>query len=300
MLNSNHINDINKKGYTIIKDFFDEENLKYWNKYYNSLEKKVLKEEEALIASISHIDIGFTSTGERHIQRIQHVIENSIKGKNLIEDSVDLVQQIDPKAIFLKDRYINQRGMSKYCSLPHQDASTGELQKIGTSVYTLYIALTDADENTGSLFIEDTPEKRTKSLGMCDRGCAGGYACECTPVANDLKAKYPREVQVQGRGLLPHSDVVAQKLPISPQDMKNYRAPNVVESQHKMKAISTTAGDCILLDGWLIHGTAQNMSNYNRRTMTLTYIVPSTSVAGSAAVGQYIIFNKSKSYFALS
>ena len=271
MLNSNHITDINKKGYTIIKSFFNEKKLKYWYKYYDSLEKKVLTcTQEFLNNSTAHVDIEFTPTGERYMERIQHVIDNTTVGKNFIEDNLSLIQQIEPKALFLKDRYINQRGMSKYCSLPHQDAFTGGLQDIGTNIYTLYIALTDVDENTGSLFVEDIQKKRTKSLGICDLGCGSGYSCICNPV---LKVRV-----------------------LSPQDIKNYTASNIVKSQHKMKAISMTAGDCILLDGCVVHGVAQNISDYNRKTMTLTYIVPSNSFVDP--VIQYHIYRK-KNFFGI-
>ena len=244
MLNSKHLSDIDKKGYTIIKSFFNEKKVNSWKFFWDSLEKYALENFHTLQQPNNPINITLGGDTQKYIQRLQHVLLHTPDGKKFIEETNKLIQQINPKSKYLKDRYIIQKAKSLKCELPHQDIYTSCLEELGSEVYTVYISLTDTDENTGTLFVENIEGKRTESLGLCGVGCTSGATCLCSNRSLSLE------------------------------QIKNYTGQFKTESQHKLIPTSLAAGDCIIFDGFLLHGTAVNTGDHNRKTMTLTYMIP--------------------------
>ena len=154
------------------------------------------------------------------------------QGRDFIDRGAKLLQSIKPNLVFFKEKFIIQApGMSGL--LPHQDNSAVFHEDIAKAYYVIYIALTPTTEEGGCLFIEDLPKKRIKNLEMCGQGCVQlNTECACAAAG------------------------------IEPKDIKNYKGYN-------LKPFPMSAGDCIIMDGWLLHGTALNNRDSFRKTLNI-------------------------------
>ena len=246
MLTHTHLSQIDKKGYTLIENFLNLKEVNLWIDFFkqmgNEIKRDIINEKRGIKRKYKEATIVIDPyKGQRHLSKIQRTMIQTKQGKDFIDRGSKLLQSINPNLIFFKDRYIIQApGMPGL--LPHQDNSAVFHEEIARAYYTIYIALTPTTEEGGCLFVENLPKKRIKNLGMCDVGCVQlDTECACAAAG------------------------------VGPEEIKNYKGYN-------MKPIPMSAGDCIILDGWILHGTALNNGNSFRKTLTINYIEPKDSV----------------------
>lgn len=229
-----NIYEIDQKGYTIINDFFSHEDIVEWKKVCKEVELQALLEYRGL-KKFDQKGVAniYEEHGKPYVFKTQNIIRRTKKGKQYIKDIENWFKVINPNIRFIKDRFINQK-TNYQGHLPHQDNPANIHKYITDQWYTLYISLTDTNEGNGSLWVEDINPKRTTSLEYCAEGCASGKKCLC----------------MNGK--------------IMPFDIKYYKG-------HNMIPINLRAGDAIIFDGWLLHGTAANLSQETRQTLMFTY-----------------------------
>ena len=249
MLSHTQLSQIDKKGYTLIENFLNIKEANLWIDFFkqmgNEIKRDIIKEKQGKEKKYKEATITIDPyKGHRHLSRIQRVLVQTKQGKDFIDRGSKLIQSINPNLVFFKDRYIIQApGMPGL--LPHQDNSAVYHEEIAKAYYTIYIALTPTTEKGGCLFVENLPKnppQRKKNLRMCDVGCVQ-LDTECVCAAEG----------------------------IGPKEIKKYKGYN-------MMPIPMSAGDCIILDGWLLHGTALNNGDSFRKTLTISYIEPKDNV----------------------
>lgn len=235
MLEHSHFSELLNQGYTIIRNSIDKNQVNEWKNLWKDIEKQSLlhnfgikKTSESIIA-----DVLQDENKKAYVWKTQNVLKSLDKGKILIKQLEDEFKTIHPNIRFLKDRFMNQR-TNYQGHLPHQDLGSGSHSTISNEWYTVYTSLSDTDENSGCLWVEDIQPKRTESLKFCDSGCANGKTCLCTT----------------GK--------------VMPYDIKMYRG-------HKMIPIDLKEGDTVVFDGWVLHGTAANLSENTRQTLMFTF-----------------------------
>lgn len=170
---------------------------------------------------------------KKYVWKTQNILRRIPKSKEYIDKWQKILSAIHPNLRFIKDRYMNQK-KDYQGHLPHQDNSAAAHQLMTDRWYTVYTSLTDTDKDSGCIWVEDVKTKRTASVGMCDTGCAGGKPCKCISIK------------------------------VMPFDIENYKG-------HKMIPIELKKGDTIIFDGWVLHGTAANLSENVRQTVMYTY-----------------------------
>ena len=231
----NHFVELQDKGYTVIRNHLNQNEISEWKSLWRRIEKESLLSAKGIkkYAESSFSDI-LDDNGKPYVWKTQNSIKKLDKGIKTIKKYEEILQNnINKNIKFVKDRFMNQK--TNYLGhLPHQDLAAGCHTTISNKWYTMYISLTDTDENSGCLGVENTHPKRTSRLGYCDEGCVNGKACLCTSIK------------------------------VMPYDIKGYKGHNLVP-------IDLKAGDLIVFDGWLLHGTACNLSNDTRQTLMFTY-----------------------------
>ena len=234
-MESTHFVELQDKGYTIVRNHLNQNEISEWKDLWPKIEKESLLSAKGIkkIKEPIYSDI-FDDEGKPYVWKTQNSILRLDKGIETIEKYEKILQRnINKNVRFVKDRFMNQK--TNYLGhLPHQDLATGCHRNISDKWYTLYISLTDTDVNSGCLWVEDITPKRTSRLGYCDEGCVNGKECLCTSIK------------------------------VMPVDIKEYKGHNLIP-------IDLKAGDLIVFDGWLLHGTACNLSNDTRQTLMFTY-----------------------------
>lgn len=233
-MDSSHFDNLQNKGYSVIRNHIDSDDIAEWKNMWSTIEKIALYEKQGL----KHYDIpGMVDMffeGKPYVWKGQNILRRTKKGMETSKKYEEILQKnIHPNIRFIKDRFMNQK-KDYQGHLPHQDTGSGHHKKITDSWYTVYTSLTDTDENSGCLWVEDITPKRSSGIGYCDDGCASGQDCKCISIK------------------------------VTPVEMKTYRG-------HNMIPIDLKSGDSIIFDGWLLHGTAANLSNTNRQTLMFTY-----------------------------
>jgi len=237
MLEQSHIQQIKDKGYTVIKGLFkDPKKIEEWKSLIEAIQKEVILETKGIREkdeSHTYSSLVFKDNGRPYMLRCTNKLVTRPEGRDLIKYFEDEFRKINDDVRFIKDRIINQK-KDYQGLLPHQDNSSSMHAKITNEFYSAYVSLTDTNEQNGCLWVEDITPKRDSSLGYCEQGCATGKTCKC----------------------------VAMK--ITPTDMKVFNG-------HNMVPVPLQTGDCIMFDGWLLHGTAANLSDEIRQTLIFAY-----------------------------
>jgi hypothetical protein len=233
-METKHFVELQDKGYTIIRNYISYQEVLEWKKLWKEVEIQAMLEDRGIkkfdekgSASI------YVEDGKPYVFKTQNVIRRTTKGKEYIQKFENELMNIHPNIRFIKDRFMNQK-TNYQGHLPHQDVPANIHRHITNEWYTVYISLTDTNEENGGLWVEDISPKRTTALEYCADGCANGKKCLC------------------------------QNGKIMPFDIKSYKG-------HNMIPVDLKIGDVIIFDGWVLHGTAANLSNETRQTLMLTY-----------------------------
>lgn len=231
-----HLQEIKQKGYTVIKNFLEKDKIEKYTKLVADIEKEVILERVGVKKSkddrVTSAEV-YMEGKKPYMLRVTGKLITRPEGQELIKYFEDQFKRINDNIRFLKDRVINQK-KDYQGLLPHQDNSASFHKEVTNEFYSAYISLSDTTEQNGCLWVEDIQPKRTESLGYCDTGCASGEACHCLA------------------------------LKITPTDMMTFKG-------HKMVPIELLTGDCIMFDGYLLHGTAANLTNNIRQTLIFGY-----------------------------
>ena len=235
MLEQSHFTDLKNTGYTVIKNSIDINKVQAWKALWPTIEKQALLEQHGLkkYENTGLADIFRDKENKEYVWKAQNILRRLNEGKKIIAQLENEFKKIHPNIRFIKDRFMNQRP-NYHGHLPHQDNSAGCHDMISNEWYTVYTSLSNTNEESGCLWVEDIEPKRTKSLKFCDSGCAKGNACLCTI----------------GK--------------VMPYDIKLYQG-------HKMIPLNLKEGDSVIFDGWVLHGTAANLSENTRQTLMFTF-----------------------------
>lgn len=236
MFTDNHIQQIKDKGYTIIRGLFSENKIESWRELVKHIEKEVILEQAHIKKADpdrQYSSILYTENKKPYMLRCTGKLVTRPEGRELIKYFEDHFRKINDDVRFIKDRIINQK-KDYQGLLPHQDNPSSVHEKITNEFYSAYVSLTDTTEQSGCLWVEDIQPKRTTSLEYCRDGCASGKTCKCLTMK------------------------------ITPTDIKVFNG-------HNMVPVELQTGDCIMFDGWLLHGTAANMTDSIRQTLIFGY-----------------------------
>jgi len=228
--------ELQNKGYTVIKNMFDHEQIKKWKSTVSAIEKEVILEWAGVKnkkIDDAYSSIVYKDANGPYMLRCTGKLQTRPEGVELIKHFEDEFRKINDDVRFIKDRVINQK-KDYQGLLPHQDNPSSFHHTITNEFYSAYVSLTDTTEQGGCLWVEDIEPKRTESLKYCDDGCASGKSCACL------------------------------QMKITPTDIKIYKG-------HNMVPIELKTGDCLMFDGWLLHGTAANMTDNIRQTLIFGY-----------------------------
>lgn len=235
-----NLNELDAKGYTVIKNFLDDNAVKEYKSLVADIEKEVILER----LGVKNNKDDRVTTSEVYMEgkkpymlRVTGKLITRPQGRELINYFEEQFRKINKNIRFLKDRVINQK-KDYQGLLPHQDNSASFHHEVTNEFYSSYISLSDTNEKNGCLWVEDIQPKRTNSLGYCDTGCASGKTCHCLA------------------------------LKITPTDMITFKG-------HNMVPVELDTGDCIMFDGYLLHGTAANLTDTIRQTLIFGYGVVS-------------------------
>jgi ectoine hydroxylase-related dioxygenase (phytanoyl-CoA dioxygenase family) len=235
MLKQSHFTDLKNKGYTVIKNSIDVNEVQAWKDLWKDVEKQAILESRGVktYENKGFYNILRDENDREYVWKTQNILRRFDRGKKIIEKLENQFKKIHPNFRFIKDRCMNQRA-NYHGHLPHQDLSAGSHSMFADEWYTVYISLSDTDEYSGCLWVEDVQTRRTESLKLCDSGCASGNTCFCT------------------------------KVKVMPDDIKLYQG-------HKMIPLNLKEGDSVIFDGWVLHGTAANLSEKTRQTLMFTF-----------------------------
>lgn len=230
-----YIETLINKGYVVIKNDLSLDEVKVMVETCKQVQKQAILETYGVKKFDSQGDakIFKDDDDKPYVWKTQNILLRTEKGKYYIDKWNKILSNIHPNIRFIKDRYMNQK-KNYQGHLPHQDNSAASHQQITNQWFTVYTSLTDTDKESGCIWVEDVEQKRTKSVGMCDDGCASGNICKCMSIK------------------------------VMPLDIENYKG-------HKMIPIELKKGDTIIFDGWVLHGTAANLSDNPRQTVMYTY-----------------------------
>lgn len=221
-----------EKGYAVAENYIDLNEVNFWQDKWHEIQKKALLEEYNLKSKKSDIMPNYNviyKEDKNYVWKSTGKIKETQEGKTLIGKIVDDLKNIDSNIKFMYDKFMNQK-KDYQGHAPHQDNAVGKNEYHTDRLFSAYISLSDTDEDSGCLWVEDISPKRTTSLKYCDDGCVSGNECFCSNI---------------------------KLLPIN---MKNWKGHNLVPLPMKK-------GDCVFFDGWVLHGTAANLGNHIRQTM---------------------------------
>ena len=250
-----HKSNLNNFGWTKISRYLSEKEVNYCLENIDKVSQASItnfkkknsfsKSNKTVYHNSQYADIRVDTKGI-YVDRLQRVFtpdNNHIYKQGL----VFLHTLVSPTLQFFKDRYIIQYPMTEG-GLPHQDGFTSNYGELYNKFYTLYYCLGDTTFEQGALFIEDIADKRTESLNLCDLGCMNpNTKCICCDptICN-----------------------------IHPKDYFEVTTHNKYPTKHKMKPHYLKAGDCIIFNGFVLHGVGTNIGNDIRKTLTVCYVKP--------------------------
>lgn len=238
------LTELNSKGYCKIENFLNKDHLKYLLDSWESIKNQAIKDEIYAWSKKdenyhTHSDI-YKKDGKWNLWKSHYILIRTEIGNQYINAITSLMHRINPDLVYMKDRIMNQEPNTKG-HRPHQDTSSGDygfFEKYTTGeLYTVYISLTDTNQNNGCLWVEEIKKRRDTRLGYCDQGCAGGNPCLCTNWEHTADA------------------------------IKFYNG-------HIMKPLTQSKGDAIIFDGYALHGTGKNITDDTRKTILIMYAVP--------------------------
>ena len=235
-ISNDNLQELKKKGYTVIKNLLTVEDVNAWKTLIKEIEKEVVLETTGIKKSNPNefIEPNVVLEGKKPFMfKCNGKIQTRPEGVELIKYFENKFREINDDVRFIKDRIITQK-QDYPAFLPHQDNPSSVHEEITNEFYSAYVSLTDTTEQGGCLWVEDIEPKRTESLKYCDDGCASGKTCACL------------------------------QMKITPTDIKTYKG-------HNMIPIELKTGDCLMFDGWLLHGTAANMTDSIRQTLIFGY-----------------------------
>ena len=233
-MDENVFKTLDETGFVLIKNDLSSEEVAQWKSIVPQIKKKAILDEYYPKKESTKGSNIFSDDEEKfYLWKSQNILQEFDIGKKYIDRYLKILQNIHPNMRFIKDRFMNQK-KNYQGHLPHQDNSASGHRQITDRWYTVYTSLTNTDIDSGCIWIEDIPNKRTDSLGMCDEGCAKGKSCSCINIK------------------------------VMPFDIANYKG-------YKMKPVELKEGDTIIFDGWVLHGTAANLSDTIRQTLMFTY-----------------------------
>lgn len=227
-----YIDTLVKKGYSIAQNYIDSQEVEHWQQIWTDIQKRALLEEYGVKDRKASIMPNYNivyKQDKNYVWKATGKIKDTNKGKILIDKILQDLREIDTSINFMYDKFMNQK--SNYQGhAPHQDNAVGKNEYHTNKLYSAYISLSNTNEESGCLWVEDTYPKRSESLKYCDSGCVSGNTCFC------------------------------QQIKLLPMDIKNWKGHNLVPLPLKK-------GDCVFFDGWVLHGTAANLSENTRQTM---------------------------------
>lgn len=245
--------DLKNKGYAVIKNLFDTTTINEWKTLVSDIEKEVLLEWAGVKqkdANDASATIVYKENNKPYMLRCTGKLQTRPEGRKIISYFEKEFRKINDDIRFIKDRIINQK-KDYQGLLPHQDNPSSFHHKLTNEFYSAYVSLTDTSEQGGCLWVEDIQPKRTASLDYCNDGCASGNKCKCL------------------------------SMKITPTDIRIYKG-------HNMVPIELKTGDCLIFDGWLLHGTAANMVDHLRQTLIFGYgVLPKELLNNNEIFRQY-------------
>ena len=236
MHTASHEVELKEKGYTKVNQYFSHYDLQEINKtvknsfekYITQLHKHGTREEDVGVDYILDNDQYLLDRMQYFIpldhplwQRAKYIFEN------ILNDTF----------FHFKDRVIYGHPGREGSGI-HQDNFSFIHAKITKEVYTVYVALTNTTEQTGALFVEDSPVKTTEKIGFCDTGCSVGNPCICAEAM--IKPEALHSISTSTRNLT-------------------------------LKPVPLKKGDCLVFDGYLPHAVGINLGNRIRKVMTFTF-----------------------------
>ena len=233
---NNNLQELREKGYTVIKNLLTMDDVNIWKEIIKQIEKEVVLEHAGLkkLDPDEFIEPKVYLEGKKpYMIKCNGKVSTRPQGKILNKFFENEFRKINDDVRFIKDRIINQK-KDYPAFLPHQDNPSSVHEQITNEFYSAYVSLTDTSEQSGCLWVEDMSPKRSSSLEYCRDGCAAGNSCKCFGMK------------------------------ITATDMRVFKG-------HNMVPVELQSGDCIMFDGWLLHGTATNTSDVTRQTLIFGY-----------------------------
>jgi ectoine hydroxylase-related dioxygenase (phytanoyl-CoA dioxygenase family) len=228
----NYLNTLIEKGYSVAENYLNADEVTFWQNKWNDIQKSALLEEykikETNKNNMPNYNIVYKEDNNYVWKSTGKIIQTN-EGKKLVEKILNEFVPINANIKFMYDKFMNQKpGYQGHA--PHQDNAVGKNEYHTNKLYSAYISLSDTDEESGCLWVENTYPKRTESLKYCDTGCVAGNECFCSNIK------------------------------LLPTDMNKWKG-------HDLIPIPLKKGDCVFFDGWALHGTAANLSENIRQTM---------------------------------
>ena len=231
-----YVNTLIEKGYSVAENYLNLDEVASWQNNWNDIQKRALLEEYK-IKEINKNDMPNYNVvykeDNNYVWKSTGKIKETTEGKILIDKILSDLQTINPNIEFMYDKFINQK-KDYQGHAPHQDNAVGKNESHTQELYSAYISLTDTNEESGCLWVENADPKRQDSLKYCDTGCVAGNDCFCSNIK------------------------------LLPTDMKRWKG-------HELIPLPLKKGDCVFFDGWVLHGTASNLSQNIRQTMIFHY-----------------------------
>lgn len=231
--------DYNSSGYILIKNFLDEDDLALFKNIWQSWQEKNfnLQKDQIIVKKTSTIN---DPNNHVYVKKIENWLQKYTEASQIVDKKITkkVAEVTSNNDIqLLKERFINQ-SPGMNGYLPHQDCGTDVMPQLVNQMYTAYISLTHTEENSGCIWLEQSDTRRQSSVLNC--ACVNGETCACNATN------------------------------IMPEQIKNYKGMI-------LKPILMQPGDMLIFDGWCVHGTACNISDSNRTTVTFAYGVAEPS-----------------------
>lgn len=247
---------IQQKGYILIKNFLNEEEIGFFKTLWSDWSKKNFSfDDDTIVRRSPNID---HPDEHIYVKKVENWLEKNDVAFEFYNKKVlpRLIEETGENHLqLLKERFINQSHKVKGY-LPHQDCGTDVMPKLTQQMYTAYISLTNTDEESGCMWFEDREQKRTGPVVECP--CSIGNPCACTSTT------------------------------ISPMDIKFYKG-------FTFSPLKMEIGDMLIFDGWCLHGTATNLSSNDRTTITFA-VCPAREGEDKRAEWQALKLEKEKLY----
>ena len=173
-----------EKGYAVAENYIDQNEVKFWQDKWHEIQKQALLEEYGVkdrkVSIMPDYNIVYKQD-KNYVWKSTGKIKELQEGKKLIDKILADVRKLEPSMSFMYDKFMNQK-KDYQGHAPHQDNAVGKNANHTNKIYSAYVSLSDTDENSGCLWVEDTNPKRTTSLKYCDSGCVAGNECFCSNI----------------------------------------------------------------------------------------------------------------------